>query len=258
MRGLAFVVLGALVALLIGCGGGRCGGSDEATAGQQRSTPAPPAAATPAATAPPTGSPAATAAAAAVVDLPAALLTDSDVPNGWDETTLNIDLASTQPCGRPIPLIEAASQEDEVAYRQDRLGPYVVHRVMSYSDGSAEQAMNATQALLDECKEWKGRHGGRELTFSVSPSSLPVAGLGDQAFAVELTIEGLAGGGLVGGLLDNVLSAVADLVVVRRGDGAFLLAQATGGLGNPNVDHERTEQLSQLANQRLAGATGGR
>jgi hypothetical protein len=255
MRGLAFVVLGALAMLLIGCSGGRCGGSGGATAGQERATPTPPAAPAPA-TAPPTGLPAATAAAAAGVNLPAALLTASDVPNGWDETTLNVDLATTQPCGRPIPLIDAASQEDEVAYRQDRLGPYVVHRVMSYPGDSAEQAMNATQTLLDECKEWKGRHGGRELTFSVAPSSLPVDGLGDQAFAVELTIEGLAGGGLVGGLLDNVLSAVADLVLVRRGDATFLLAQATGGLGSPNVDHGRTEQLAQLADQRLAGATG--
>jgi hypothetical protein len=192
------------------------------------------------------------------VNLSAALLTAADMPSGWSQTNLNIDLATTQPCGQGIPVVDTAMAQEEVAFRQDRLGPYVAERVMAFARGAAEQAMNGTRALLDQCTEWKGRHGGRELSFHVSPSPLDVEGVGDEAIAVRLTIHGFAGGSAAGGLLGSLVSAASDLVVVRQGDYAFLVAQANGGVGNPSIDSGRTEQLVRLAAQQLAVVVAGR
>ena len=261
MRIFVLAALGGMLVCLAGCSGGSCGDSDKDSASaRQSATDARTATFSPtaASTTPSGGSPTGTAAPAGGVSLAAALLAASDMPSGWTQTNLNIDLATTQPCGRAIPVVDAATAQQETSFRQDRLGPYVVHRVMAYTPGTADQAMSATQTLLDECKEWKGSHGGRELTFRVSPSSLSVDGIGDQAFAVRLTIHGLAGGGAAGGLIDDLVSAAADLVVVRQGDYTFLLAQANGGVGNPSVDSARTEQLAHLAGQRLAAAIRGR
>lgn len=255
MRVLVLAAVGGIALAAAGCSGGSCGSSDDSAVASQTSTPA--ASATPASTVVPSASPAGSPAAASPsgrTDLAAALLTVSDMPSGWTETNLNIDLAATQPCGRPIPVVDAATGQQEAAYRENRLGPYVAQRVMAYAGGDAAQAMSATRTLLEECKEWKGNHAGRELTFRVSPSPLQVSGLGDEAFAVQLTIEGFAGGGLVGGLLNNVVSAKSVVVVVRQGGYTFLLAQADGGVGNPSVDGGRTEQLARLAEQRLVAA----
>jgi hypothetical protein len=256
MRVLEAAVLCGLLLFLAGCSGGTCGNNDDTAAMRQTSTPASPATASPSLsrTAVPLSPAAASAAPTASVNLAAALLTVAEMPSGWSQTNLNIDLAATQPCGRAIPVVDAASTQQEIAFRQDRLGPYVAHRVMAYVSGSAMEAMNATQTLLDECKEWKGSHGGRELTFRVAPSPLNVDSIGDEAFAVRLTIHGFAGGGVAGGLIDSVVAAVSDLVVVRQGDFTFIIAQANGGIGNPSVDSERTKQLVQLASQRLGMA----
>ena len=261
MRVLVLAVLGGLVLFLAGCGGGRCGDNNDDTAATRQTsttTSSAPVSPPPAQTALPSAPVTATTRPTASVNLSAALLTAADLPSGWNQTNLNIDLAATQPCGRAIPVVDAASAQQEIAFRQDRLGPYVAHRVMAYASGNAEEAINATRTLLDECKEWKGSHGGRELTFRVSPSSLNVGGIGDEAFAVRLTIHGFAGGGIAGGLIDSVISAASDLVVVRQGDFTFLIAQANGGVGNPSVDSGRTEQLAHLADQRLAAAIRGR
>jgi hypothetical protein len=262
MRVLVLAALGGMLLVLAGCSGGSCGGSDnDRAAAQQPSTQAPSATMPPISDPTPSPSPSAsvtaTAARAGSVDLGAALLTAADMPSGWDQTNLNIDLATTQPCGRAIPVVDAASAQQEIAFRQDRLGPYVAHRVMAYASGNAEEAVNATRTLLDECKEWKGSHGGRELTFRVSPSLLDVTGIGDEAFAVRLTIHGFAGSGLAGGLVDSLVSAAADVVVVRQGDYTFLIAQANGGVGNPSVDSARTEAITRLASQRLTTALRG-
>ncbi|MGD9895036.1 MAG: hypothetical protein AB7R89_08710 [Dehalococcoidia bacterium] len=259
MRVIILAALGGMLVLLAGCSGGRCGADGGNTAAaQQTSTPEPSVAASPISEPTPSASNATTATQAGGINLASALLTAADMPSGWDQTNLDIDLTATQPCGRAIPVVDAATAQQEIAFRRDRLGPYVAQRVMAYASGTAEAAMNATQTLLDECTEWKGSHGGRELTFRVSPSSLDVTGLGDQAFAMRMTIHGFAGGGVAGGLIDSVVSAAADLVVVRQGDDAFLIAQANGGVGSPNVDSGRTEQLARLAGQRLAAAIRGR
>ena len=175
MRMLVLVILGGLLLFMAGCSSGRCEDGDADTAAtRQTSTPMSSATVSPSPgrAAMPSAPVATTTPRAANVNLSAALLTAADLPSGWNQTNLNIDLATTQPCGRAIPVVDAASAQQEIAFRQDRLGPYVVHRVMAYAGGTAEEAMNATRTLLDECKEWKGSHGGRELTFRVSPSSL--------------------------------------------------------------------------------------
>jgi hypothetical protein len=254
-------VLGGLLLFIAGCGSGSCRDNDDDTAAmRQTSTPMSSATASPSPgrAAMPSAPVTAATPPSANVNLSATLLTAADLPSGWNQTNLNIDLAATQPCGRTIPVVDAASAQQEIAFRQDRLGPYVAHRVMAYAGGNAEEAMNATRTLLDECKEWKGSHGGRELTFRVSPSSLNVDGIGDEAFAMRLTIHGFAGGGVAGGLIDSVISAASDLVVVRQGNFTFLIAQANGGVGNPSVDSGRTEQLAHVADQRLQMAIRGR
>jgi hypothetical protein len=256
MRVFVLAALGGMFLFLAGCSSGSCGDDDNnAAAVQPASSPTVSASVSPS-TAPamPIGSSVATATPAGGVNLDAALITAADVPSGWDQTNLNIDLATTQPCERAIPLVDAAASQQEIAFRQSRLGPYVAQRVMAFGSGNAQQAMSATRTLLQECKEWKGSHGGRELTFRVSPSPLNVDGIGDEAFAVRLTIHGFAGGGAAGGLIDSLVSAASDLVVVRQGDYTFLVAQANGGVGNPSVDSSRTESITRLASQRLTNA----
>jgi hypothetical protein len=259
MRLFVLAAFGVMILFLAGCSGGSCGENDNSTGGvQQTSTQTSSATVAPSSDPTPSASITATATRTGGVNLDAALLTAADVPSGWGQTSLNIDLAKTQPCGNAIPVVDTASAQQEIAFRQDRLGPYIAHRVMACASGDAEQAMNATRTLLDDCKEWKGSHGGRELTFHVSPSSLSVDGIGDQAFVVRLTIHGFAGGGVAGGLIDSLVSAACDLVVVRQGDYTYLIAQANGGVGSPTVDGGRTEQLARLAGQRLAAAIRNR
>jgi hypothetical protein len=250
MRVPAWLLGFGLALLLAGCGGGRCDDDDHAP--EQARQPSVTATAAPATATTPPGSATPTAAP----DLAASLLTQGDVPEGWQPTSLDLELENTQPCGRPIPFVAQAVAQQQAAFRQDRLGPYVVDTVTAYRPGAAAPAVEATRALLSDCREWKGRYRGRELTFRASPSSLPVDGLGDEAFAVHLAIDGLAGGGPLGGLLDEALGATANLVLVRRGDVALLLAHAVGGVGSPSPDAQQTSELAQRAAQRLSAAGG--
>ena len=241
MRLVLWLLAGAGVLLLGACSGGGCGGGDPAgrTGGSSVATAtstqsAAPAPAPATAGAPPPAAPG---------DLNGLLLTAADLPSGWQPTTLDLELDSTQPCGRPIPFATEATNRVQAAFRADRLGPYVEHTVATYAAGGGAGAVEGTRALLNGCREWKEQYRGRELTFRVSPSPLPVAGLGDEAFAFRIHIEGLAGSGLLG----DALSAAADLFVARRGDAAFLLAQAVGGVGNPTPDAVQSERLTQRA-----------
>jgi hypothetical protein len=252
MRVALFSLLGlGAVLLLAACGGGRC---DDGAEDRAQQPPAIAASAAPASS--PSVTPMTSAAPGSTPrDLSAALLMQSDVPAGWQPISLDLELENTQPCGQPIPFVPQATAQEQAPFRADRLGPYVVDTVAAYRPGDAARALEATRALLSGCREWKGRYRGRELTFRAGPSAVPVDGLGDEAFAVRLEIDGLSGGAL-GGLFDDLVRVTANLVVVRRGDLALLLAHAVGGVGNPSPDGEQTRDLAQRAARRLAAVAG--
>ena len=188
-------------------------------------------------------------------DLAQALLPPTAVPDGWQEASLGIAPAEARPCGERLALLTQARQTEKVSFEGGRTGPFLTHLVARYGGGDAAGAMAATRALLERCREWTQDYDGRELTFRVAPLSLPA--VGDEMLAVRLTVDGIAGGaGVIGGLFGDLLTARSQVVFVRRGDAAFLLAHSDAGFGSPDVDQALTEQFVRQADVRLQAALG--
>ena len=202
-------------------------------------TPSPARTATPTATPVPRGTstPLASPATAVSIDLARALLALDDMPADWRNA--EPDGGTAQPCGQQAALSTQAIRQVEASYQRGALGPFVNHTVASYRPGDAARAMDSTRRLFEECEEWEGSHLGYQFTFRVS--TLPFPELGDQSFALRLDADG-----------PLLLVAQTDLVFVRRGDVAFLLAHTTAGLRSASVDSELTERLTRRADQLLA------
>ena len=189
-----------------------------------------------------TATPAASPAAAASVDLTRALLALEDMPADWRSAAS--DGGTAQPCGQRPALSTQAARQVEASYQRGSLGPFVSHTVASYRPGDAARAMDSTRRLFEECREWEGSHLGSQFTFRVS--TLPFPDLGDQSFALRLDADG-----------PLLLVAQTDLVFVRRGNVAFLLAHTTAGLRVASIDSELTERLTRRADQLLEAIARG-
>lgn len=235
------------VALFTACGGGGSGTPSAAS----RGTPSPPprtsaVAPSPSGTSAPSASPAAGSAtpAAQAPDLERAILQAGDLAGKWtpagrtvtedrEEGTRLCDTANSFRIRRRL----------TVQFSSNPGQPTLDQSIAELLPGSAQQALDATRALLQSCTEWSGPgQDGRPRTFRVAPVPLPE--IGDQRLAFQYSVDDGTG--------NSVVVLVAQ---VRRADmiSSIVLTAPSGTAPDPAL----LEQLARRADERLAPVAGG-
>jgi hypothetical protein len=233
--------LGSILLALVLVADIACDSDD--TAQTLRVTPAP--ATSTATTATSGGTPAAASSTSptpqpATSDLTKALLALEDMPAGWSLAPQRSPSGST-PCGQPLPrfseeAIESKSVEFE---RAPTVGPSITHTIARFPSGMAQRVIDRWRQILEQCPQWE-EPANQGTTYQLRAAPLSFPRLGDQTFAVRLTV---AGGGA---------AAQGDQVIIRRGDVLSVLTATTAGLGAAApFDAALLEQLARKADEKL-------
>jgi hypothetical protein len=232
-RSIATLKAGVVVAILLtgaGCGGGSPSppsGGTNATSPANASTST---ARQPAFSPPRTGP---------LADhLTKSLLTIHDVPGGWRlSQDARGDPEDTDFCGQNLSSIEAHRTklaEVEVGFERGSDGPFLVHAIAAYPEGTAQATMDRLTAAIASCVEITVRDDeGTASTWQVQPLSFP--SLGDQSVAFRE--------------FQTVNQVEAVVVYLRRGN---LVGIVIGIALRAPVDRVQLESLARLADERLA------
>ena len=191
--------------------------------------------------------PAAAGAQGQTPDLSRALLTLADLPTGWSEAQPpeSEDDVNSGFCGAGSASVTNVGKVS-AEFTGETAGSLVAQSVSAYAAGDAKRVLDFLGETLRGCTEWRETTAdGQVITYHFAP--LPFPRLGDQSLTTKMKLE-------IGDVWVEV-----DMVVIRRGDIATLLAHiATASGGPPNIDSTLTERVARRADARLASAAGSR
>ena len=233
-----------VLALTAACSRDGDGGEKREAASSDAATAGAAAGASPATS---TQAPAAGGAQGQAPDLSRALLTLADLPTGWSEAQPpeSEDDVNSGFCGTGSASVTNVGKVS-AEFTGEAPGSLVAQTVSAYGVGDAKRVLDFLGETLRGCTEWRETTAdGQVITYRFAP--LPFPRLGDQSLTTRMKLE-----------IGDV-SVEVDIVVIRRGDIATLLAHiATASGGPPNIDSTLTERVARRADARLASVAGSR
>jgi hypothetical protein len=166
-------------------------------------------------------------------DLPNALLTSKDLPDGFVQSgsaangTGSVGIGGGGFPGCPplnTPLTTAQTYAAAVTFAKGVMGPYVTHAVLRYPAGGATAVLTRLAEAQRTCPSFTQEMAGFTVNFRLQAAN--VAPLGDQTVGLRMV-----------GTTDFNIAVVADIAAIRRGDLVIWLSDLSMGTSaQPMVD----------------------